>query len=138
MLAMALIVLLAFIDVIGRYMLSKSLPGGFDIALRLQAFVILWGIALASRERAHICVDLLAPAMTARLGSFVQTFANACTMLFFAACGFAAVLQIPKLYGNGERLAGVDIPAWPFQVLAYAGLVLAAVAAIRPKPSKDA
>lgn len=117
-------------DVIGRYLFSTTLPGGYDLTNRLQAFFILWGMAIVSKEGAHITVDLFS-SPKGRDEKSKDIVAKICCFTFFAAAGISAVLQIPKLYDSGERLAGMNLPAWPFQAVATLGLLLASVASLK-------
>lgn len=53
------IVVVTVIDVFGRYILSKPLPGAAEIIQFAMALTIFTGLPLITKDREHIAVDLL-------------------------------------------------------------------------------
>jgi TRAP-type C4-dicarboxylate transport system permease small subunit len=51
--------LVTFIDVIGRYLLSRPLPGAFEIIQIMMAVLIFAGLPLVSAKEEHVTVDLI-------------------------------------------------------------------------------
>jgi len=67
---------LTFIDVVGRYVLNRSIPGGFEITQIMMAMLIFAGLPLVSGREEHVTVDLvdhlLAPCLRRALRVVVE------------------------------------------------------------------
>jgi TRAP-type C4-dicarboxylate transport system permease small subunit len=51
--------LLTFVDVVGRYLFNQSVVGAFEITEIMMALLIFAGLPLVVRRREHVTVDLL-------------------------------------------------------------------------------
>jgi len=58
-LVMFTMMLVTFVDVVGRDLLASPLPGGFEITEFLLASLIFLGLPLVTAEAGHVEVDLL-------------------------------------------------------------------------------
>lgn len=50
---------LTFVDVIGRYLFNRSVPGSFEITEIMMAVLIFAGLPLVSHREEHVSVDLV-------------------------------------------------------------------------------
>ena len=78
--AMAVIVLLVFINVAMRYLLNSGLTWSEEIAVNLFVWVIFLGAILAALENAHIRVDLLTNRLSKRMQKRFLVAANICVL----------------------------------------------------------
>ncbi len=128
---LALLATLTFLDVVGRYLLSRTLPGAYDLGQQLQTVIIFWGMAIATYHRAHIGVDLLwerlGPVGRARL----DRFGDAVCAAAFAALLLCGGLQLPKMIRSSEVIPDLGLPLWLFAGVALAGIAVAVLAACR-------
>src|SRR5262245_59408889 len=51
--------MVSVVDVVGRYLFNRPLPGSSEITELLMATLIYAGLPLVSQRQAHIAVDLL-------------------------------------------------------------------------------
>jgi TRAP-type C4-dicarboxylate transport system permease small subunit len=58
-LVLAAIMMVSVIDVVGRYLANRPLPGSSEITEILMAVLIYAGLPVVSQRNAHIAVDLL-------------------------------------------------------------------------------
>lgn len=131
----AFVAAMTFVDVVGRYVFSKTIPGGYDLAQQLQAVVIFWGIALTTNSRSHINVDLVWEKLSPRNQRRLERAADVFNMLAFAILFFCAALQLPKAYRSGEIIPDMGIPVWIFASVAVAGLGFAMLGAAAERPN---
>lgn len=122
---LALMALLTFIDVLGRYLFSRTLPGGYDLGQQLQSIVIFWGMAVATHARAHINVDLLWERLAPPGRQRLDRFADHVCALAFAALLACSVVQFPKMLASSEIIPDLGLPLWLFTGVALAGIALA-------------
>jgi len=54
-----LLMIITFIDVLGRYLFSAPLPGAFELTEIMMAMLIFAGLPLVSRANQHVSVNLI-------------------------------------------------------------------------------
>ena len=74
-----LVTAITFIDVVFRYLISRSLPDAYDFSSLLLGVVVFWGAASASFRREHIKVDLFANMLGGHIA--LKVFAGFVAML---------------------------------------------------------
>lgn len=136
-LILALVAALTFVDVLGRYVIAKSLPGGYELNQLLQAIVVFWGLALACRARCHITVDLLWERLPARGRGLLDRFSALATAAAMAALFVGAASQLPKMIKAGELIPALSLPLWPFTAMAVLGAALACIASLAPAEPEE-
>jgi TRAP-type C4-dicarboxylate transport system permease small subunit len=126
---MFLLVTVTFVDVGGRYLFSRPLPGAFEWQEVLMAIAIFTGLPLVTIDREHVTVSLLDGifarwAILRRLQLIVVNTVS-CGVLTFVAL---------RLYDQGQGFirwgdtsAFMRIPYWP---VAYFMAAMAALAAV--------
>lgn len=112
--ALLVMVLLSFVDVIGRYGFHASVFGASEMISWLMVLVIFGGIAVVTREDAHITVGLL----DGVLGRHMAATARWARHLFVLGCygiltGILWQLALSGLH-SGRGTAVLGIPMWTF------------------------
>jgi C4-dicarboxylate transporter DctQ subunit len=132
-LALALIgaVLLNFSNVIGRYLLDRSLLGAEEVQTYLLVAVTFVGAAVVAWRGRELRMDVLANL----LPPGARRAATVAEMLVMAACcgftGWQSAAYAFQMAALGVRSEGADIPMWlPHGVVAV-GLCMVAVIAVR-------
>jgi TRAP-type transport system small permease protein len=125
-----LIALLTFCDVIGRYIFSKTIPGGYDLGQQLQAIVIFWGMAVATYDRAHITVDMVWETLSPKGRWSVDKASDLICAVAFGALFLCTAMQIPKMMRSSEIIPSLGVPLWIFTCVAVAGVMLATLGAL--------
>jgi TRAP-type C4-dicarboxylate transport system permease small subunit len=121
------IMLVTVIDVIGRYMINRPLPGSSEITELAMALLIYTALPLASRSRAHITVDLfdaLVPSAVRPVRDIIIQVVSAAVLALIA---WRLWTYADQLRGSGDVTEYLKLAQAPF---AYAMSVLAGLAAI--------
>ena len=119
---------LTFVDVVGRYVLSRSIPGGFEITQIMMAMLIFAGLPLVSGREEHVTVDLVDHLLPARLRRVLRVIVElACAGLLM---GLTHLMwrKAGSVAGYGDTTTVLLIPYAPFAYaiaafLGIAGLV---------------
>lgn len=109
--------LLTVIDVAGRYLLSKPLPGSFEIMEFGLAIVVFSALPLVTWDRGHITVSLLEKFLHGALARLQR---------LFILGGSASIMGIVswRLWIQGDRLVAsssiTGFLEWPIAPISYA------------------
>ncbi len=131
-LVLLFMMLLTFIDVLGRYLLNAPLPGAFELTELAMGLLIFSALPLATKDQQHVTIGLLdglfrGPAR--RLRRIVLDLISAA-----ALAGLAHVLwrEAQKLRDWGDYTAYLHIPLAPviFFMAAMGGLAAAILLAL--------
>lgn len=143
-LAMFAMMALTFVDVIGRYILARPVPGSSELVQVLMAIVIAAGLPLVTLSREHISIGLLAGFFRGRgrwlLDASIMV-ATIALLAFLAYClwGQAAALHRARM---GTTFLGIPIAPVAFMLSAMVAItsLIEAVHLYRHlrKPSKPA
>ncbi len=124
---LAVITGLTFLTVVLRYGFNSSIPGSFDIGRLLLGVAIFWGVAVAAYRQEHIQVDILWSALPKRAQGYLNLFAD----LVFFGCALVFtwmfLLRVMATRASGETTFELDVPIWPFHMLAWLGIALTSV-----------
>jgi TRAP-type transport system small permease protein len=124
---LALVTALTFVSVVLRYGFSRSIPDSYDLGRNLLGVLIFWGIAMTSYRGDHITVDLVWGAAGARARRWMGLFATAFTLAAMAAFCWATALKVIDTRAAGETTYDVNLPIWPFYLLAWIGTAAAVI-----------
>ena len=95
-------IMLIFVDVVGRYAFSKPIPGGFEIVEFVMASLIFSAIPLVSYYNSHITVGLFDAAFKGRVRRVQQSFVLLFTVLML---GFMA----ERLFDQAEYMRATEL-----------------------------
>lgn len=136
------IMMVTVVDVIGRYVFHRPLPGSSELTEVMMAILIYAGLPVVSARNAHISVDLF--------GSFTSPgLARLRDTLVRLICAATLGLIAWRLWAYAEQIrASKDVTEYlrlPHAPFAYVMSVLAGLAcaaelyrAVRPAPARDA
>jgi TRAP-type transport system small permease protein len=133
--------LLTVIDVIGRYLFNRPLPGASEIIEFMVAIVVFGALPLVSAERDHIVIDMLDPFLGRRLKALQKIFVHLASAATLSLIGWRLWLQAQMLAEYGDITQFHRIPLAPLgfamSVMAWIAATLVAgmfVAALRGEP----
>jgi len=120
--------LLTFVDVMGRYLFNHSVPGGFEITEILMAMLIFAGLPLVSRREEHVSVDLADHLMPPRLRRAVRATVEAAAGILLLGLAYLMWHKARKVAAYGDTTTVLQIHYAPFVYaivffLVVAGLV---------------
>ncbi|MDT0683207.1 TRAP transporter small permease [Roseicyclus sp. F158] len=114
-------------DVIGRYLFDRPLPGAFEMTELLLAALVFAALPLVSRSGGHVEVDLLdslLPPGARRALLWIGAAAAFCVLMVFA---WRLVLHGLQQAGDGARSISLGIPFAPVSFFGAAGCAVAAL-----------
>ena len=71
---LAIIVMLTFFDVVGRYLFNAPIIGAVDVIELMMGMMIYLGVGLTTHARGHIRVDLVSDRLRGRLRALCDIF----------------------------------------------------------------
>lgn len=127
---LAVIALLTFVSVLGRYLFAAVIPDSFDVGRLMLGIAVFWGLAGAVYRGDHIQVDLLWTVLPQRWRKWLDRFAD---LLVLAAMGVFAWMMwvhVQSTWRSNLSSFDLNLPIWPFYAVAWLGIVLAALLAL--------
>ena len=120
--------MLTAVDVFMRYVVSRPVPGAFEISELLMGLLIFSALPLVSLRDEHITVEFAGKMIPARLLPYIDAIVHVCIASLLAAAGRLVWLRGMRMQQYGDATTMLAIPVWPL-VYAMAGL-LAVTAAV--------
>ena len=115
-LLLAVMVTIAFINVIVRYCSSFSFAWTEELTINFFVWVVLLGTARAFREGSHLGMSLLYDKMS-RTGRIACTLVSvAFCILFFGALAWAGFLEVLDEYELEVTSESLGIPVWWYTI----------------------
>jgi len=120
-------VLLAFINVIARFVFHKGIDWAFELTNYLFIWSALFGAAYCFRKECHIKVTLLIDLLPPSFSKYITILAKLITLFYLLAVSYFGYLFIfdPEfgLKASGEISIDLNIPMWiPYLALPLAFL----------------
>jgi len=115
------------VDVTGRYLLNKPLPGGFEITELLLAALIYCGLPLVSWRREHIVIDTFDRFFPPRLKRALDIVAELICAATLSGVGYLLFVRAVRVAEYGDTTTVLRLPLAP---IAYVMGVMIVVAAL--------
>lgn len=122
-----LMMLITAVDVVGRYVFNKPLPGGFELTEILLAALIYCGLPLVSARREHIVIDTFDPYFSPRFKRALDMIAEVICALTLAGVGYLIFKRAVRVAGYGDTTNVLKLPLAPIVYLMGTMIVIAAV-----------
>jgi TRAP-type C4-dicarboxylate transport system permease small subunit len=107
---------------------NSQIPDWFDGSKLLMGMALFWGIAVATYQGSHICVDLLWEHLGAKNQRRLDIVAG---LITFALIAPMAWMVFSKVLTSGtQKTADLGLPLMGFNLMAAAGGVAAAALAV--------
>ncbi|MCP4295342.1 MAG: TRAP transporter small permease [Proteobacteria bacterium] len=105
--------MVTFVDVLGRYIFNSPIPGGLEITEYLMASVIYLGLPLLSAEEGHVTVDLFDHLLPNMLRHLVAVFVNLLSFLAMAVLSWRLWVRAEETSEYGDITPFLEIPLGP-------------------------
>lgn len=119
--------IVTFIDVVGRYVFNAPLAGAYELTEVLLALVVFIGLPIVTFRREHVTVDLVTSRLPSVLRRGLAVFAGVVMLLVLAVLAWRLGLLAIDFTEYGDTTVNLKIPLGP---VAAAMAVLAAVSAL--------
>ena len=126
--------LLGFADVFGRYFLNRPIIGTLEIFEILLPGIVLFGVAHAQREKAHIAVDVFYSRFPSRVRSIVGFTINVWAILFFAVVTWRGTLIAIMHWQTGRKISNISVPIYLVDLFIPAGTLAICLVLIAELP----
>jgi TRAP-type C4-dicarboxylate transport system permease small subunit len=119
------------VDVIGRYLFSAPVPGGFEIVQYLMAVVVFASLPLTTAAESHLSVSLIGSHLRGRPQRIHRILVLAFSCVALSVIAWRMADQGAILAGSQQISGFLELPlapvAWVMSVLAALATVIALV-----------
>ncbi|MBQ7608372.1 MAG: TRAP transporter small permease [Desulfovibrionaceae bacterium] len=109
---LALMVTIAFINVVVRYCSSFSFAWSEEITTNLFVWVVLLGTSCAFRDRSHLSVNLLYSRLPVPARVFFTLLVAGLSITFFLVLGYTGVMEILDEIELERVSDSLELPYW--------------------------
>ncbi len=121
------LMLVTFVDVMGRYLFSLPLPGAFELTQILMAALIFSGLPLVCADDANIRVDILHGSLSQRSRRMLDVFNHLVSTVALAVLAWQLWVKAGATLAAGDLSMYLGLPMYP---VAYLMFVLTGLAAL--------
>ena len=125
--ALFAMMLLTFVDVIGRKVVGNSLPGAVELTEIFMMLMIFFALPLASLGGEHIVFDLLDRVVPARLLRWQKVVSQLLTGAVMLGAAWVVAIRAARTMEFGDTTARLEIRLGPFHGMIAAMLVVTAL-----------
>ena len=122
-----LMMLITAVDVVGRYVFNRPLPGGFEVTELLLAALIYCGLPLVSARREHIVIDTFDPFFSPRVKRALDRVAEVVCAGTLAGVGYLLFRRALRVAEYGDTTNTLKLPLAPIAWLMGTMIVIAAL-----------
>ncbi len=119
--------LVTAVDVAGRYLFSKPLPGGFELTEMMLAALIYCGLPIVSLNRGHIVIDTLDPFFPPAFKRALDVVADLVCVATLAGIGWLIFRRALRVAEYGDTTSVLKLPLAPLAWLMGAMIVVTAL-----------
>lgn len=135
--ALFCMMILTFVDVVGRYGFNKSIFGTSEMIEILMVVVIFAGVAFVTASDKHIKVDIFAPWIERVAPNFQRWTIHIFSLVIYAGLTYELGHHMLDSLLSGKRTAVLDLPQWILPgaavLFCFIGVALFAVAIFATK-----
>jgi tripartite ATP-independent transporter DctM subunit len=117
-----------FIDVVIRFLMSKSIPGAIELEELLMGIIVFFGVAHTHAHGGHINIDLFTSKFPKAANRVIETCLYFLASIFYALMSWQLVEQGIKKFQNQEVSFTYHLPVGAFRFIAAVGAILLALA----------
>jgi C4-dicarboxylate transporter DctQ subunit len=122
-----LLVFLATVNVLGRWLFDMSVSGYIDWVEQAMAFIAFLGIAYTKRLGGHIRMDILVSHLRGRWLWFTELLSVLLMLLVTVLLIYGSSLHFWRAYSLGDSSLDIDLPVWPAKLVVPVALTVLAL-----------
>lgn len=126
-LILACIMLITCVDVAGRYVLSRPVPGGLEVTELMMGALIFASLPLVTLRNQQVTIDLFEPFIPKFVKPALQVVIQLVGGLCLAVISWRLWVKGGQMLQQGDTTAVLQVTIWP---LVYFMSVLAAITAV--------
>jgi TRAP-type transport system small permease protein len=121
-----LMMFITTLDVLGRSLLNKPLPGGVEITEMMLAALIFCALPLVSKSREHIVIDTFDFAMSKRFKRACDVLADIVSGFIMCGVGYLIVRRALRIMEDRDYTSVLHIPYAPVAWLIVVMVIITA------------
>ena len=121
MIVLLFMMLLTASDVLGRAILTRPVPGTYEISGYMLAVIVLLGLGYAQQAEANVRVEFFTDKMPLKLQGFLVAFFALASAVFFSLVVWQGITESMVSLKVGSTSDILRIPAYPFKFLVAVG-----------------
>jgi TRAP-type C4-dicarboxylate transport system permease small subunit len=122
--ALVAMTLVTVVDVAGRYLLNRPLPGALELSELLMVFLVFGCFAYTELQNGHVDVDVLVNRFPPWGRAVCEALAALLSAGFWGVVAWRTAVRALDIRAAGETSTILGLPIWPFVGIAAAGSVL--------------
>jgi C4-dicarboxylate transporter DctQ subunit len=122
-----LLVLLATVNVLGRWLFSLPISGYIDWVEQAMAFIAFLGIAYTQRLGGHIRMDILVSHLHGRRLWITELISTVLMLLITLVLIYGSWLHFLRAYQIGDSSLDINLPTWPAKLVVPVALTVLAL-----------
>jgi len=125
-----LLMIITFIDVLGRYLFSAPLPGAFELTEIMMAMLIFAGLPLVLRANQHVSVNLIVGILSPKILHLQRLITQAIMAVVLAVMAWRMWIKAAEMLEQGDETAYLLLPIAPVAffmtlMMAFSTLIIA-------------
>jgi TRAP-type C4-dicarboxylate transport system permease small subunit len=125
--AIFILVMLATINVLGRWLFSSPISGYVDWVEQAMAFIAFLGIAYTQRQGGHIRMDILIGQLHGRFLWFTELLTTCVMFVLTLVLIYGSYLHFWRAYSIGDSSLDINLPTWPAKLVVPVALSILAM-----------
>ena len=122
-----LLVLLAVVNVLGRWLFNLPVSGYIDWVEQAMAVFAFFGIAYCQRLGGHIRMDIVIGSLKGR-ALWISEFTSTLIMLLLTSVlVYGSYLHFLRAFNNGDSSIDIGLPVWPAKLVVPIALLILAI-----------
>lgn len=114
MISLIFMLVLSFINVIGRYIFSASISITDEIVGNLFVFVSTLGIGIATKHQAHLGLSVITDRLPNRCQRYINCFSDIMGAFLSLFILYNGIIMVIHQYKLGSTSIGMRIPEWVY------------------------
>jgi len=124
--AIFLLVLLATINILGRWLFSSPISGYVDWVEQGMAFIAFLGIAYTQRVGGHIRMDIVVGQLRGRFLWVTELISTSLMLIITVILICGSYLHFWRAYSIGDSSLDINLPTWPAKLVVPVALTILA------------
>ncbi|AKV95462.1 TRAP transporter small permease [Marinobacter flavimaris] len=125
--AIFLLVLLATVNILGRWIFSSPISGYVDWVEQAMAFIAFLGIAYTQRMGGHIRMDILVGKFRGRYLWFTEMVTTLLMLAVTSVLIYGSYMHFWRAYSIGDSSLDINLPTWPAKLVVPIALTILAM-----------
>lgn len=122
-----LLVLLASVNILGRWLFDLPISGYIDWVEQAMAFIAFLGIAYTKRLGGHIRMDIVISHLRGRTLWITELVSTVFMLLVTIVLIYGSYLHFLRSYNLGDSSLDIDLPTWPSKLVVPVALTVLAL-----------